>query len=94
MPAAIAHGGITITIQVENEVVQPNPMAAVNTEVIQNEQIQITEKQASLIELEANSSLSDLVAALNVIGVTPMDLIAILQALSSAGSLQAELEII
>ena len=94
MPAAIAHGGITITIQVENEVVQPNPMAAGNTEVVQNAQIQITEKQASLIELEANSNLSDLVAALNVIGVTPVDLIAILQALSSAGSLQAELEII
>ena len=94
MPAAIAHGGITITIQVENEVVQPNPMAGGNTEVVQNAQIQITEKQASLIELEANSNLSDLVAALNVIGVTPVDLIAILQALSSAGSLQAELEII
>ena len=94
MPAAIAHGGITITIQVENEVVQPNPMTQGTTEVIQNAQIQITEKQASLIELEANSSLSELVAALNVIGVTPVDLIAILQALSTAGSLQAELEII
>ena len=53
-----------------------------------------TEKQASLIELEANSSLSDLVSALNVIGVTPMDLIAILQAWASAGSLQAEIEVI
>ena len=94
MPAAIAHGGITITIQVENEVVQPNPMAGGDTAIVQNANIQITEKQASLIEMEANSSLSDLVAALNNIGVTPMDLIAILQALSTAGSLQAELELI
>ena len=94
MPAAIAHGGITITIQVQNEVSQPNPLANGETAAIQNAQIQITEKQASLIELEANSSLSDLVSALNVIGVSPMDLIAILQALASAGSLQAELEII
>ena len=60
----------------------------------QNAQIQITEKQASLIELEANSNLSELVSALNVIGVSPMDLIAILQALASAGSLQAEIEVI
>lgn len=94
MPAAIAHGGITITIQVENDVVQPNPMAQGQTAYVQNAAIQITEKQGSLIEMQANSSLSDLVGALNNIGVTPLDLIAILQALASAGSLQAELEII
>ena len=94
MPAAIAHGGITINIQVQNEVIQPNPMAAGDTALQQNAQIQITEKQASLIELEANSNLSELVSALNVIGVSPMDLIAILQALASAGSLQAEIEVI
>ncbi len=94
MPAAIAHGGITINIQVQNEVIQPNPMAEGVTALQQNAQIQITEKQASLIELEANSSLSELVSALNVIGVSPMDLIAILQALASAGSLQAEIEVI
>lgn len=94
MPAAIAHGGITINIQVQNEVIQPNPMANGETALQQNAQIQITEKQASLIELEANSNLSELVSALNVIGVSPMDLIAILQALASAGSLQAEIEVI
>jgi flagellar P-ring protein precursor FlgI len=94
MPAAIAHGGITINIQVQNEVIQPNPMAQGETALQQNAQIQITEKQASLIELEANSNLSELVSALNVIGVSPSDLIAILQALATAGSLQAELEII
>lgn len=94
MPAAIAHGGITINIQVQNEVIQPNPMAQGETALQQNAQIQITEKQASLIELEANSNLSELVSALNVIGVSPMDLIAILQALASAGSLQAEIEVI
>ena len=94
MPAAIAHGGITITIQTQNEVVQPNPFAQGQTAIQQNAAIQITEKQGSLIEMEANSNLSDLVSALNNIGVTPLDLIAILQALSSAGSLQAELEVI
>ena len=69
-------------------------MAGGQTALQQNAQIQIEEKQGSLIQMEANSSLSDLVTALNNIGVTPLDLIAILQALSTAGSLQAELEVI
>jgi len=94
MPAAVAHGGITVTIQVETEVSQPQPFAQGNTQVIQNGAVQITEREGSLIEMNAKSSLSDLVNALNNIGVTPTDLIAILQALATAGSLQAELEII
>ena len=94
MPAAIAHGGITVTIQAQNEVVQPNPMAGGDTALVQNVDIKVEEKKGSLIEMEANSNLSDLVSALNNIGVTPLDLIAILQALSTAGSLQAELEVI
>ncbi len=94
MPAAVAHGGITVTIRVQNEVVQPNPFTVADNALQQNTQIQVEEKQGSLIEMEANTSLSDLVEALNNIGVTPTDLIAILQALASAGSLQAELEVI
>lgn len=94
LPAAIAHGGITVTIQVENEVVQPQAFAGGQTAFQQNATIEVREKEASLIEMQANSSLSDLVSALNNIGVTPLDLIAILQALASAGSLQAELEVI
>ena len=94
MPAAVAHGGITVTIRAQNDVVQPNPFAMGQTAIVQNAQIKKKKKQASLVEMEANASLSDLVSALNNIGVTPMDLIAILQALSQAGSLQAELEVI
>ena len=94
MPAAVAHGGITVTIRAENTIAQPMPFTQAQTGVVQNAQIEITEKQGSLIQMSANSSLSDLVSALNNIGVTPMDLIAILQALSTAGSLQAELEVI
>lgn len=94
MPAAVAHGGITVTIRVENEVVQPNAFAQGNTALQQNAQIQIDEKQGSLVQMDANSNLADLVSALNNIGVSPTDLIAILQALSQAGSLEAELEVI
>ena len=94
MPAAVAHGGITVTINVETEVSQPQAFAQGDTQVIQNGAVEINEREGSLIEMSANSSLSDLVNALNNIGVTPTDLIAILQALATAGSLQAELEII
>ncbi len=94
MPAAVAHGGITVTIKPNNEIVQPQAPMAGQTALQQNPTIEIEEKKGSLIEMGANSSLSDLVSALNNIGVTPLDLIAILQALSSAGSLQAELEVI
>ena len=94
MPAAVAHGGITVTIRVDDEIVQPLPFSQGQTALQRNASIEINEKQGSLIQMDANSSLSDLVSALNNIGVTPLDLIAILQALASAGSLQAELEII
>lgn len=94
LPAAVAHGGITVTIQTENRVVQPNALAGGQTALEQNTQINVEEKEGSLIEMKANSSLSDLVSALNNIGVTPLDLIAILQALATSGSLQAELEVI
>lgn len=88
MPAAVAHGKITVTILSEVE-----PMGyGYGNEL--NAGVQYTEKQGSLIEMEPNSSLSDLVAALNEIGVTPYELIAIIQALANAGSLQAEIEII
>lgn len=58
-----------------------------------NANIEIEQKQGSLIQLSANQSLQDLVTALNTLGVTPNDLISILQALKAAGSLEAELEI-
>ena len=98
LPAAVAHGGITVTIKANNAVSQPNaPLignAAGQTTGVTNTQINVDEKQGSLIELSPSASLQDLVSALNAIGATPNDLISILQALKEAGSLQAELEII
>lgn len=94
MPAAVAHGGITVNIQSTNTVSQPNPFSQGVTTGVTNSTIDIEKKKGSLVELKANSSLGDLVKALNSIGVTPTDLIAILQALKSSGSLNAELQII
>lgn len=94
MPAAVAHGGITVNIQTYNDVSQPAPFSGGQTVGVTNSQIEIEKKEGSLIEMQANSTLGDLVKALNSIGVTPTDLIAILQALRMSGSLQAELQII
>lgn len=94
MPAAVAHGGITVSIQAFNDVSQPAPFSQGQTVGVTNAQIEIEKKEGSLIEMKANSTLGELVNALNSIGVTPTDLIAILQALRMSGSLQADLQII
>lgn len=94
-PAAVAHGGITVSIQATNEVSQPNALTNQGTTMgVSNAQIDIEKHPGSLIQLSSNASLQDLVTALNAIGVTPSDLISILQALKAAGSLEATLEII
>ncbi|MCA9799390.1 MAG: flagellar basal body P-ring protein FlgI [Cyanobacteria bacterium HKST-UBA04] len=94
-PAAVAHGGITVSIKANNQVSQPGDFSSGgNTLGVSNAEIEIDEQPGSLVELNANASLQDLVAALNALGVTPNDLISILQALKQAGSLEATLEII
>lgn len=93
-PAAIAQGGITVSIQAVNTATQPNPLSGGTTLGVTNANIDIEKKSGSLIQLKPNATLQDLVGALNQIGVTPSDLISILQALKAAGSLEAELEII
>lgn len=95
LPAAVAHGGITVSVKSTNEISQPGAMASVGeTMGVTNSEIDVKEETGSLIELKGGATLADLVAALNAIGVTPLDLISILQALREAGSLEASLEII
>ena len=94
LPAAVAHGNITVTVSTTNEVSQPNGFANGATVGFENADITISKAPASLVEMPANSNLNDLVRALNAIGVAPVDLISILQALKKSGSLQAELIVI
>ena len=94
LPAAVAHGNITVTVSTTNEISQPNGFANGATVGFENSDITITKAPASLVEMPANSNLNDLIRALNSIGVAPVDLISILQALKKSGSLQAELIII
>ena len=95
LPAAIAHGNLTVTVSTKNEVSQPDTISnAGTTQAVQNSEIKVDKAQGKIVEVSANANLSELVRALNAIGVTPYDLISILQALRAAGSLQATLEII
>jgi flagellar P-ring protein precursor FlgI len=93
LPAAVAHGNITVTVSTQNYVSQPEPFSAGVTTGVSNSQININKAPGRVVELPANSNLRDLVRALNAIGVTPFDLISILQALKEAGSLKATVEI-
>lgn len=95
LPAAVAHGNLSVTVTTTNEVSQPGDMASVGqTMGFSNSEIVVTKEEGQLVEVPSNANLSELVRALNSIGVTPYDLISILQALKAAGSLQATLEII
>lgn len=94
-PVAIAHGALTIEIKTDYNVSQPPPFApeGAATVVVPKTDVSVKEQKASLMEV-SGTTLGDIVMALNSLGVTPRDLIAILQALKSSGALMAELEII
>jgi flagellar P-ring protein FlgI len=94
LPAAVAHGGITVSVETTNAVSQPNALGQGQSVPTTNSKIDVTENPGSLVKLGPTATLNDLVSALNAIGATPNDLISILQALKAAGSLEAELEII
>lgn len=94
LPAAVAHGNLTVTVSTTNEVSQPNAFAQGSTVGFSNTEISVNKGEGRIIAMPGNSNLNDLVRALNSIGVTPIDLISILQALKRSGSLQAELVII
>lgn len=94
LPAAVAHGNITVTVQTTNQVSQPEMFSGGSTVNFSNSTIGIHKQAGSLVSMPANSTLNDLVRALNAIGVAPIDLISIMQALREAGSLQAEIQVI
>ena len=94
-PVAISHGSLTIEVSTDYKISQPNPFAPSKAEtvVVPITKMDVKEQKASLIEV-SGVTLGEVVRALNSLGVTPRDLIAILQALKNAGALKVELEII
>ena len=94
LECAIAHGNMTVTVNTETQVSQPNPLAAGQTVATQTGQVDIKQDQASLMRFKPGVTLTEVVKALNAVGATPLDLINILQAMKAAGALRAELEVI
>jgi flagellar P-ring protein precursor FlgI len=94
-PCAIAHGNLSISISSTPVVSQPNALSTGGqTVVTEKSNIQIKQEPGILIQVPASTQLSDVVRALNALGATPQDLLAILQAIKAAGALNAELEVI
>ena len=92
---AIAHGNLSISISTTPVISQPNALSTGGqTVVAEKSNIQIRQEPGMLIQLPAAPQLSDVVRALNALGATPQDLLAILQAIKAAGALNAELEVI
>ncbi|MHB8153167.1 MAG: flagellar basal body P-ring protein FlgI, partial [Bacillati bacterium] len=92
-PCAIAHGNLTITITTTNKVVQPPPFTLASPGLQTNTRVTAVQGKKHLTFIAGAATLSSVVRALNAIGATPRDLIAIVQALRQAGALQAEIEI-
>ncbi len=93
-PVAISHGGITVTVADRQKVSQPGPLSKGNTTKTTDTELTVAEENATTTMLGGESSVEDLVRALNAIRATPRDIIAILQAIKQAGGLQAELVIL
>lgn len=93
-PVSVAHGGMSISVQAMPVVFQPNAFSQGRTAQTKQAQIDAKEKEKPVIALPATSTVEELTKALNLLGASPRDLIAILQAMKAAGALDADLEVL
>jgi len=92
---AVAHGSLSVTISTTPTVSQPMPFSRTGqTAITEKADITITQQAGALVQMAPGAKLADVVKALNTLGATPQDLLAILQAMKTAGALMAELEVI
>jgi flagellar P-ring protein precursor FlgI len=91
---SISHGNLSISISTTFGVSQPQPFSQGQTVVVPDQKVTAEEQKSNFVTLGQGATVEDLIRALNGLGVTPRDTIAILEALKAANALQAELEII
>lgn len=94
LPAAVAHGSLSVTISEKPEVSQPAPFSRGDTVVVPRSEIEVSAAGGRMFKFEAGVNLDDIVRAVNQVGASPGDLVAILEALKQAGALRAELVVI
>lgn len=93
---AVAQGNLTVRVQEQQQVSQPNPLAPEGAETVTATVTDVTVNEdpgKRMAVLERGASLKELVAGLNALGVGPRDLITILQSIKAAGALQADIEV-
>jgi flagellar P-ring protein precursor FlgI len=93
-PVSILHGGLAVNVVSEFQVSQPNPFSSGTTQVVQQTRIDAQDKPVNRIELKQGATVDDLVRSLQTIGASARDVISILQAMKSAGALEAEIEVL
>ena len=91
---AVSHGNLTLLIRETPQVSQPQALSTGATVVVPRTDVKVKEETGGLALLREGTSIGEVVRALNALGVTPRDLIGIMQAIKAAGALQAELTII
>ncbi|WP_081801402.1 flagellar basal body P-ring protein FlgI [Herminiimonas sp. CN] len=91
---AVAHGNLTVVINTQPVISQPNPLSGGRTVATQASQIELNQAGSALQVVRGGASLAEVVKGLNTLGANPQDLLSILQAMKAAGALRAELEII
>jgi flagellar P-ring protein precursor FlgI len=93
-PVSILHGGLAVNVVTEFAVSQPGPFSGGTTQVTPQTRVSAQDKPVSRIELKQGATVDDLVRSLQNIGATARDVISILQAMKSAGALEAEIEVL
>lgn len=93
-PVAVSHGGLTVKIEKQTDISQPNAMSNGQTTPVTNTQITAVEEKGVTKLFEGGTTIGELVRSLNVLGVSTKDLITIIQTIKAAGALNAQLEII
>lgn len=91
---AVSHGNLSVVINTAPVISQPGALSGGQTVVAARSEITIEKEPGKVLKVDGGASLSDVIKALNAIGATPQDLLAILQAMKAAGSLRADLEVI
>src|ERR1700728_4151392 len=94
MPAAVAHGSLSVTITERTDVSQPGPFSSGTTVTTPRSEIAVSQSDARMFVFNAGVNLDEIVRAVNQVGAAPGDLVAILEALQQAGALRAELIVI
>jgi len=91
-PGAVAHANLNVTVTTTPVISQPPPLSSGMTVATGKTEVSVKEGTGRVVPLDGGSSIDDVVASLNAIGATPRDMMAILQAMKSAGLILAEIE--